>query len=64
MEKNNYVGLRDVFEFRYTAQGKAKLNSLLAENFIERRIDDLIILDDLPVDPEQLEGEEKFKIKK
>jgi uncharacterized membrane-anchored protein len=64
MQKNNYVGLRDVFEFRYTPQGKAKFQALLDKHFYQRQIDDLIILDDLPVDPEQLEGEEKFKIKK
>jgi len=60
MQKNNYVGLRDVFEFRYTPQGKAKFQALLDKHFYQRQIDDLIILDDLPETPDELEGEDGF----
>jgi hypothetical protein len=51
----NYIN--EKIEFIMSAQSKAKLNKLIAANFIERRIDDLIILDELQEDPAAFEGE-------
>jgi hypothetical protein len=56
--------IHETIEYVYSPQGKATLAKLISENFKQRNLDGLVMLEDLAKDPDQLVGEENYKVKK